>query len=452
MNFEFEDVNKLIVWQTDEEGNVPDLRNLQMREASVLIDYVYLDSVERRRFAQVGHEYLIEQVQFTGDETITGNCKSSNIQYKSKLGFNHPCKELIWVVKNSTFAGDDRSVGAFGNGHPFLCYTDSDNDWAEALKEAANNIANGMIKTKKHESCNKDSNLCDAEVHINLNSPVVTADIATRPNHHIRFNIFVTGRTAKYNNLVINRYPLYCGHISGNGVSGFNFADHIDEVQVNVDTDTGNFVATVLSHTLTLTDVSVPTDSNDLHDCRYNTNKTGNPNDVFVIQHFNYGLRLDGRGNPVHEACLQLNGNNRFDPRHGSYFNYVQPWQYHTHTPADGVNVYSFALHPEQHQPSGTCNLSRIDNTVLQLTLRDPLRNCFGKCKRLSVDVADSKLFVYALNYNVLRIMSGIFAVFMDNILSLLQKNTNALVPNSRVLYKLIDILVWKNTVNQSLL
>ena len=65
-----------------------------MQYASIYIDYVYLDTDERRRFAQVSHEYLIEQVQFTGDESVTS---SSN---KLRLNFNHPVKELIWVVQN----------------------------------------------------------------------------------------------------------------------------------------------------------------------------------------------------------------------------------------------------------------------------------------------------------------------------------------------------------------
>jgi hypothetical protein len=82
----------------------------------------------------------------------------------------------------------------------------------------------------------------------------------------------------------------------------------------------------------------------------------------------------------------------------------VQPYQHHTNIPAVGVNVYSFALQPEQHQPSGTCNLSRIDNTTLLLTVSN---NAVGT--NLS-----STVYVYATNYNVLRIMSGInFAVFM---------------------------------------
>ena len=61
--------------------------------ASLYVDYIYLDTDERRRFAQVSHEYLIEQLQFTGDESVNSD---SN---KIKLNFNHPCKELIWVVQ-----------------------------------------------------------------------------------------------------------------------------------------------------------------------------------------------------------------------------------------------------------------------------------------------------------------------------------------------------------------
>jgi hypothetical protein len=68
------------------------------------------------------------------------------------------------------------------------------------------------------------------------------------------------------------------------------------------------------------------------------------------------------------------------------------------------VNVYSFALQPEQHQPSGTCNLSRIDNTTLLLTVSN---NAVGS--NLS-----STVYVYATNYNVLRIMSGMGGKLMS--------------------------------------
>jgi hypothetical protein len=102
--------------------------------------------------------------------------------------------------------------------------------------------------------------------------------------------------------------------------------------------------------------------------------------------------------NPVVTAKLQLNGQDRFSEREGSYFDVVQPFQHHTRNPDTGINVYSFALRPEEHQPSGSCNFSRIDNAVLQLVLSSPT----------VASTATAKVRVYALNYNVLRVMSGI--------------------------------------------
>ena len=67
--------------------------NQSLVAASLYVDYVFLDTDERRRMAQNPHEYLIEQLQFTGDESVGS---SSN---KIKLNFNHPCKELVWVVQ-----------------------------------------------------------------------------------------------------------------------------------------------------------------------------------------------------------------------------------------------------------------------------------------------------------------------------------------------------------------
>jgi hypothetical protein len=80
----------------------------------------------------------------------------------------------------------------------------------------------------------------------------------------------------------------------------------------------------------------------------------------------------------------------------------VQPYQHHTNIPPTGINVYSFALKPEEHQPSGSCNFSRIDNATLQLQLTP--KSALG-----------SKIRVYAFNYNVLRIMSGMGGLAYSN-------------------------------------
>ena len=89
----------------------------QLRAASLYVDYIYLDTDERRRFAQVSHEYLIEQLQFTGDESVHS---TSN---KIKLNFNHPCKELIWVVQPDSNV-DINATRNFG-GPQWFNFTDS---------------------------------------------------------------------------------------------------------------------------------------------------------------------------------------------------------------------------------------------------------------------------------------------------------------------------------------
>jgi hypothetical protein len=116
-------------------------------------------------------------------------------------------------------------------------------------------------------------------------------------------------------------------------------------------------------------------------------------------------------GNPTVDAKLKLNGHDRFATRVGKYFNLCQPEKHHTSIPeSPGINVYSFALKPEDHQPSGTCNFSRIDNSQLVLTIAT------GQDE--STDPADlvaGVVKVYAVNYNVLRIMSGMGGLAYSN-------------------------------------
>jgi hypothetical protein len=110
--------------------------------------------------------------------------------------------------------------------------------------------------------------------------------------------------------------------------------------------------------------------------------------------------------NFISEAKLVLNGNDRFAQRNGSYFNLVQPYQHHENVPMNGgLNVYSFALKPEEHQPSGTLNMSRIDTAVLQLSMNSGVTYSTGKYN----------LHVFAVNYNVLRIMSGMGGIAYSN-------------------------------------
>ena len=188
-----------------------EFRKLSDRE--LWVDYIYLDTDERRRFAQLSHEYLIEQIQFTGNESA----KSKN--EKIKLNFNHPVKELVWVFSDSR------------------------------------------------------SNIT--------------------PTHWTEFEEMET-------------------------------------------------------------------------------------------------------------AKLQLNGNDRFAERDSMYFSHVQPYQHHENIP-EGKNIYmySFGVKPEEHQPSGTLNMSRIDTATLSVGFKTENDN--------------RQSYVYAVNYNVLRILSGMAGLAYSN-------------------------------------
>jgi hypothetical protein len=97
--------------------------------------------------------------------------------------------------------------------------------------------------------------------------------------------------------------------------------------------------------------------------------------------------------NPVVEARIQLNTHDRITNRPSNYYNLLQPYYHHTRVPATGINVYSFALEPEKHQPSGSINLSRIEGVTIQMTL--------------STGTAPVRIYPFAPNYNVFRVTSG---------------------------------------------
>jgi hypothetical protein len=205
---------------------VPTLSN-----ASLWIDYIFLDTDERRQFAQIQHEYLIEQLQFAGSESF------SQTSIKQRLNFNHPCKELIWVTQLDSNVQNVSAAG--GDANRWTDFTDN-----------------------------------------------------------------------------------------GAGANPYNGDD------------------------------------------------------------------------PMVDAKLQLNGHDRFSTRKAGYFNLVQPLQHHTRGPATGVYVYSFAIKPEEHQPSGTVNMSRIDNATLNMTM---------------ASAAAMKLYTYAINYNVYRNVSGMGGLAYSN-------------------------------------
>ena len=397
-HIELESMNKLLVWS----GDVPTV-SVSFEQASVMIDYVYLDSEERRRFAQVGHEYLIEQVQSSVESL--GSSTSTNLSAKFKLSFNHPCKEIIWGLKVGAFSGE--GLSSFSGGSKFLGYTHNDAVWeTEGLDLAAKRLVEGLFFTSLSGQVNLDfvQEDSDPAPYGEADDVPLDADDATR----IITLTFVPKDTNDASVSVPNSVPVYVKRTLLLG--GVNVVDKITSAKVTVtfEDDANGAVldveCTEVEHTLDIEHVSIPVTTGTLGP--FGTTRVYN-----VVQHHNFGLRLDGVGNPCKTASIELNGQARFAEQEGSYFNYWTT-RAHTRTPADGINVYCFGLNPEQHQPSGSANLSRIDNTLLCVTFTDSYRPS-GAAK---LDwTTNTKLYIFAVNYNVLRIMSGMGGLAYSN-------------------------------------
>jgi hypothetical protein len=135
----------------------------------------------------------------------------------------------------------------------------------------------------------------------------------------------------------------------------------------------------------------------------YNNCNIGTAKGEIILKPFTYDDRT------VYKQSLQINGQDRLDARYGDYFNKVQPFQHHSgYVPQGGIYMYSFALRPEEHQPSGTCNFSRIDTATLLIEMAGN-----QTVNESSDDTWDVR--VYALNYNILRIMSGMAGLAYSN-------------------------------------
>jgi len=307
-----------------------------------------------------------------------------------------------------------------------LCYTHDHDAWkTHALHDAAKNLAEGCVFVNPKLS-GKTAQINGQPAHLcsHINNPGYNE--GQRIKVELRNNN-VTGLCSGESLEVINEtgisvwcYDTLLSSIDfsllGNN-NGVELSDMLDFAKVIVSHTDGaersiSIDAVEVKHRLLLTDVLISVEDFSTYYRASDSNQFCVHKDVAVVQFDNYGLRLDGKGNPVHGGNIQLNGHERFRWQKGAYFNYYQTCNHHTHTPADGINVYSFALHPEKHQPSGTTNLSRIDSTILNLDISDSLRHN----NRLKLDIArDTKLYIFAFSYNVLRVMSGMAGLAYSN-------------------------------------
>jgi hypothetical protein len=275
LRLELNDMNSLLM------GDSPQINgSLFDNDLTLWVDYIYLDTDERRRFAQVSHEYLIEQVQMKKQNIKNlSTTKNHNI----KLNFNHPVKELMWAFSKN---GDN---GLKSNSFP------------------------GCPSYEK-----------SIQIDLLSNESGVSSKSLFYPNQE-------PGNTKS----------------PDQGAGGLQLS--------------------------TISDIA------------------------------DFCPRLNYK--------IVLNGHDRFSERSTEYFNLTQIWKYHTGYgscyPVGATNVYSFALKPEEHQPSGTCNFSRIDNASLNIS----------KIEDSDVNTGNnvSEINIYAINYNVLRIMSGMGGLAYSN-------------------------------------
>jgi hypothetical protein len=366
-------------------------------------DYIYLDTEERRRFAQVSHEYLIEQLQYQTE----GSAAS-----KYKLNFNHPVKELVWTNTSTNVTTQKAKVTL--NGHDR--FAQQDREYFQLRQPLDHHTAVPAFNVKE------------------MDRPVHVAPIDTTVLTH---NATVADGAAKleatqitFDSVDYAAVPVKVGDVLSINVTNTlqgstttaNLASVADGDEVTVEvTVTG----------AALGDRAIAASSIDVTDFVVNASVTA-ANTVTVVYANNTGGALDLGAitttvTVLKDSAVELTSytvqlatvSTAADPvctfvtavpathfltnlstgmgMNVQIVSRTQDPQSRCSGLSNDVNVYSFALKPEEHQPSGTCNFSRIDTAHLEFSA--------------SATVAA----IYAVNYNVLRVMSGMGGLAYSN-------------------------------------
>jgi hypothetical protein len=134
----------------------------------------------------------------------------------------------------------------------------------------------------------------------------------------------------------------------------------------------------------------------------YRTNIATNTNNYYNYANIlNYNTPSEIRYEPFNNLQMRFNGNDRFEYIPSNFFYLYQPYRHHSCGTNQYIHVYTFALNPEGVQPSGTCNFSKIDNATLNLVCNP--------------NIQDGLLYLYALNYNILRIQNGMAGLMFSS-------------------------------------
>ena len=317
-------------------------------DVEVWADYVYLDTDERRRFSQVSHEYLIEQLQIQKEKDVSSA--------SFKLNLEHPIKELIWTTPTNTPLTDQK-IKLSINGHDRFYERTKEYFTLEQPYKYHTSIPGYNIKETEHPVLLNESIFSQEYTYDSTQVDVSALSVGGG-----FINKQITDRTSASSGLNSVNYKTFTfvsADASSHPSMEFKRGDIVSVIYTTSSLDV------VGSRNLTVLDVfkseTLLTDKT-IYEITFNDSVYAPATPEIQTTNDKVSFEIIARvQNPV-SRCSQLKKD---------------------------IYVYSFSLEPEEHQPSGSCNFSRIDSAKLLITPEGAISN------------------IYAVNYNVLRIISG---------------------------------------------
>lgn len=345
---------------------IPNITN-----ASILVDYIYLDNEERTIFAKSSHEILIEQLNY---DKIILNTNNSN--YNSIIKVNNPVKIIFWNIILNKYIDYKKNL--------FL----------------DNNIVNATIRFILLTICSTDKT--DKDINIDIEPGSIFKVNSDNSITTYNKNGIITDIGTK--TILNNNYKFYTEivNILENCIINKKIKkSSTDILSVNYNYIKVNKVLDNYTYSLPIKDIITNSD-NDMYPFKilYRSKICGGIGlakyDLKLINYNNYGLYLDKKINPILKFKFMLDNNDKIEYFDNNYFNYLQPYLYNYNIPSDGLNMYSLSLYPKNYQPSGAINMSGVNNIELLYNLNNEINS-----KNTGV------LHVYMLKYNIVNIIAG---------------------------------------------
>lgn len=370
MNFKLRNYSEIINYDHDLTKNDWDIIP-HIKDASLLVDYIYLDNYERNIFAKSSHEILFDKLQL--DKIVLN---SNNNQYRSLLYINNPVKILYWTVILDKYINQrnkylDITLENSTKRFILICIC-STND---INKKIIQDITPGsIIKVNENNTIsihNKEGNIYNIGNDIILNKNYKYYDKIVNVLENCVINKKIISDSDNMN--IVDYSFIECNKL---------LDDYTQSIPVNeliYESENTNYVFKSIKRSNV---------SGGIGTSKY---------DVILTNYNNYGIYLNKKINPINNLKLLLDNNERIDKLDGNYFNYLQPYLYDYNIPSDGLNMYSFSLFPENYQPSGSLNMSGVNNIELLFELNKEVNS---KNKGI--------LYFYTLKYNILRITGGV--------------------------------------------